>query len=1179
MKSYKPYQVAIIAAFCVFANSFGKMLSNTFNLPLWLDSFGTILISYVLGPFCGIIVGISPYILYSLYTPSYIVYSISGASIALIVGFLAKRGWLESLLKAMSLSVLLTLSCVITSSTMNLFVFDGKIHNIWGDGMVDFLETFSLPFALRVVIGQFYVDFLDKVILTCALFYFIRIYRALKARLPRFLKMNIIVFSSVFFFICFLPTTVFAEEKNFNSYVRTAYGSENGIPCGEANDIASTNDGVMWIGTYAGLYRHNGTEFRLMNDFKTIRAVKCLYVDDEGRLFVGTNDNGLSIVINETVANVLEEKDGLPSDSVRCVTRGSDGFYYVGTAQELAIISIVDGLAVKALIPEILDAVRVSADASDRIAAVTSAGELFIIQNKKVVWKSDISKNKFTSAAFGEDGLLYASTEKNMLLGLELSGNPVKIVEAIHETECGGLTHINSIDFADNVAFLSADNGVGYVKNGIFHDIETGTFNNSIDHMTQDYQGNLWFSSSRLGLLKMSDSVFAEIYNSAGLESTVINSTLLYQGNMYFATDNGLSMKDNESGYKSENILTEFLKNTRVRCLFADKEGFMWIATKSRGVLKFDGESIKQFANGNHFRTIIELSDKTIAVGGNNGVIFIKDDEIVESLSEEDGFENPTVLCLCELKNDKLLCGTDGGGIAVISKNIYKKREIEKIIKKTSGLSSNVILRLVNDLKSTDDSIFAVTSNALCYIKHESYVGGNVSDLFDINILDNFPYYNNFDIVQNADDIFVLGSAGIFVVSREELLSGKKLDYELFDLKKGLRGSLTANSWNYIDKKGNLYLSCNSGACRFNISTYDKNEQSYRMQLKSVLIDGKRHIVQKDIPFAVPSESETLEIVPEIINYSINNPYVSVYLEGIDEKPTIMLQSEVSSTVYTHIEAGTYRFHIAVLDSKGRNITEEAVYEIKKVHRFYNNWYFMLYAIGVFMLAVAWLTWFLTSAILRRRLSKQEAEMNIIKNQVRMGNETIFAIAAAVEARDKSTGRHSARVAEYSVLIAEELGFSSEELEGIRRTGLLHDIGKIGVPDSILNKPASLTDEEYKIMKTHVEIGGEILKNFTLIENVADGAKYHHEHYDGSGYPNGLKGEAIPLNARIIGLADAFDAMTATRIYRKALDIDFVLQEIKRNSGTQFDPALAEIMIELVESGKLNINDIFSKSQ
>ena len=144
---------------------------------------------------------------------------------------------------------------------------------------------------------------------------------------------------------------------------------------------------------------------------------------------------------------------------------------------------------------------------------------------------------------------------------------------------------------------------------------------------------------------------------------------------------------------------------------------------------------------------------------------------------------------------------------------------------------------------------------------------------------------------------------------------------------------------------------------------------------------------------------------------------------------------------------------------------------------------------------------------------------------------------------------------------------------------LLHDIGKIGIPDAILNKPDKLTDEEYEIMKTHVLRGGEILKDFTMIENVNVGALYHHERYDGKGYCHGLKGEEIPLDARIIGIADAFDAMTANRVYRKQLNLDFVLAELKRCSGTQFDPDLVEIMLTLIEEGEIDVERLYAESK
>ena len=194
-----------------------------------------------------------------------------------------------------------------------------------------------------------------------------------------------------------------------------------------------------------------------------------------------------------------------------------------------------------------------------------------------------------------------------------------------------------------------------------------------------------------------------------------------------------------------------------------------------------------------------------------------------------------------------------------------------------------------------------------------------------------------------------------------------------------------------------------------------------------------------------------------------------------------------------------------------------------------------------------------------------------------MGNETILTIAKTVDAKDENTRQHSIRVSEYSVLIAQKLGLDEQTCDELRRTALLHDIGKIAIPDRVLNKPSRLTDEEYEIMKSHVVKGADILKNFTLLDHVEEGALYHHERYDGKGYVHGLKGEEIPLYARIIGIADAFDAMKANRVYRKQLDFDYVLGELKKGRGTQFDPKLVDIMLELIAEGTIDIKKLYEK--
>ncbi len=186
-----------------------------------------------------------------------------------------------------------------------------------------------------------------------------------------------------------------------------------------------------------------------------------------------------------------------------------------------------------------------------------------------------------------------------------------------------------------------------------------------------------------------------------------------------------------------------------------------------------------------------------------------------------------------------------------------------------------------------------------------------------------------------------------------------------------------------------------------------------------------------------------------------------------------------------------------------------------------------------------------------------------------MTMQTIMTIANTIDAKDEYTTGHSRRVAEYSVAIAQEMGYEGEDLRRIRYIGLLHDIGKIGVPDNVLNKPGKLTKEEYQLMKDHTVMGGEILKDITIICDLDVGAKYHHERYDGTGYPEGLKGEEIPQIARIIGVADSYDAMTSNRIYRRHLNQERVVNELKKGNGSQFDPKACEALLRLLEEDRL----------
>ena len=178
--------------------------------------------------------------------------------------------------------------------------------------------------------------------------------------------------------------------------------------------------------------------------------------------------------------------------------------------------------------------------------------------------------------------------------------------------------------------------------------------------------------------------------------------------------------------------------------------------------------------------------------------------------------------------------------------------------------------------------------------------------------------------------------------------------------------------------------------------------------------------------------------------------------------------------------------------------------------------------------------------------------------------ETIEILRFTVEAKDAYTRGHSDRVSAYSVLIGEALGLPEEDLKTLKIGGLFHDIGKIGIPDSILLKTTKLDDEEYSEIKNHPAIGAHILSNATIFKDIIPIVKHHHERFDGRGYPGKLKGEEIPYFARIAAVADSFDAMTSKRSYRDSLPMDVVIEEIIKNSGTQFDPEIAKVFLDIL---------------
>lgn len=252
-------------------------------------------------------------------------------------------------------------------------------------------------------------------------------------------------------------------------------------------------------------------------------------------------------------------------------------------------------------------------------------------------------------------------------------------------------------------------------------------------------------------------------------------------------------------------------------------------------------------------------------------------------------------------------------------------------------------------------------------------------------------------------------------------------------------------------------------------------------------------------------------------------------------------------------------------------------------NRIMNDWYVVMVVsntklfhdlrmqilIGSLIAVFVFLTVVIFCAFSAKKINGAQRTKQESKGQIdRMNANIIRALAYTIDAKDRYTSGHSQRVADYSLAIAKRMGKSEEEQKIIYYAGLLHDVGKIRVPEEVINKPGKLTDEEFDQIRVHPVSGYHILKDIHEDERIAYGAKYHHERYDGKGYPNGLEGENIPEIARIIGVADAYDAMASNRSYREALPQEVVRSEIEKGRGQQFDAGIADIMLQMIDEDK-----------
>ncbi|MGN0695407.1 MAG: HD domain-containing phosphohydrolase [Oscillospiraceae bacterium] len=1163
MKKYLKYASAVTAGIAL--NTVGGFVARSFNLPIWLDMTGTVVASYFGGLWGGMIAALFNNVMTAFSDPASLIYSVTSIFAALLIHLFIKKGYMNDVMKAIISSFWLGLLYTAVSTPINIIFRGGYSGNYWGDTLVDMLKWYDVSESVAALAGEAIVQVVDKQICIMLAYFIIYIVSRLKKPDKKGMKTAALFLASAIAVSAACPAEVSADEYSifFNNFVEKTYDNTNGMVSSEANVICETDDGFIWIGSYAGLTRFDGNEFEFVREGGLVNVVSMM-TDSMGRLWIGTNDAGIARYEKGRYTYFTAD-DGLPSNSVRCFAEDEDGCVYVGTADRICRFGADDTIEI--LEQDITFASEITVYNGIPVVLDNNGG-IFALDGDDILTAAEGNENYFYYCLGQTSDGLMVGAESGELFSAEIVSGSIVLEK---QTDIG-VNRISAI-FEDSSGrlWIASASGLGYIgQDGNYRRISFDGLDSSITGFHEDYQGNIWIASSRYGVMKLSESSFINVFEKLGAENQVVNAVVRYKDCFLCGTDNGIVVFG-ENGLSDEfDQLVEMTDGTRVRSIMTDSKEGLWLCTYNGLIYCSPDGDIKRYTEktdgvtSDRFRCITELSDGTIAAGTADGINFIKDGAVTGTLTDEDGLANTQILCIIECGGGTVLAGSDGSGIYRITDG-----KLEDNYTVADGLSSDVVLRLV----PCGDKYIAVTSNALCLMS----AGGKAEKL------ESFPYFNNYDVIVRNDTVYVTCSAGMYELSVSELLSDDCGHPVLYGAGEGLFHGLTANSWNYVSEDGLLYLCSNSGVVLF-----DENSEMPEVNLKFGIVsaecDGTELHRDRDNTFTIPGNAQELSVYASVRNYTFSDVKARFFVKELDDNPRVYDWNAIEPIRIFKPTASEYNICLQILDSSGENVLQEKTYTVGTEAKAWETPLFRIYLIAVCveisLFALISIISMIIFVIRKNELEQLREELED-KISIQTGKlmtrekeikelfvQTVTALSEAVDAKDRYTSGHSKRVAEYSRMIAAKMGKTKEEQEEIYRAGLLHDIGKIRIPVEIINKESKLTDEEYNIIKIHPVTGYHILRGISGSKLIAISAKYHHERYDGKGYPNGLEGEKIPESARILGVADAYDAMTSNRSYRKALPQDVVRSEIEKGRGTQFDPNIADIMLQLIDEDK-----------
>jgi energy-coupling factor transport system substrate-specific component len=741
------------------------------------------------------------------------------------------------------------------------------------------------------------------------------------------------------------------------SYSCILYNYANGLPTSEANAIAQTSDGFIWIGSYGGLVRYDGNAFERMDSSLGISSVICLLADRKDRLWFGSNDSGLAMLYRDKVTHWGVD-EGLKSLSVDCIVEDAKGIIYLGTKD--GIYTIDEELQLSPIEDERINHVYIGdmkIGSDGLIYCISQAKDIFTLRDGEIVefYPSDVVPVDSVSCILPSKyypGYMYLGSDNGGVYYCDFRGTPTVVREYNDEV----LAAPNSMNYVKGRIWICATDKIVVLSGTGVKMLENTPMNNSIYDAMEDYEGNLWFTSTRQGVMEITPNRFTDVYAAYQLPADVVNATGMYEGKLFIGTDLGLNVIGPDGVCDTVELkepfrlsgssetytdLRKVVEGHRIRSILTDSKDRLWMASwTGLGVLCYDHGKLTQYSeeNGlisNKARRVVEFSDGSIVVATGNGVSVIRDDEIVRSYGKESGLENPMILTVAEGFNGDILAGSDGGGIYIISD------ERIDLLTLANGLTSDTILLMKRD--HTREIVWVISSNSIGYLEPD----------YSYTAVKDFPYSNNFDFVQNSrDEMWVLNSNGIYIVPTDEMLKNEEIHATRYTIANGLPCTTTANSNSCVTETGDLYMAGNAGVVKMNVESGFETEVEYKASVPFIDADDTRLYPDDKGDYTIPSDTKTLTIHGFVFNYSMMTPEVSYRLEGFSNETTTVNSDDFDPVVYTNLKGGDYRFVMAVSDplSQGEKIVSV---KITKEKAFYERaWFHILAGLIVLMSGV-----------------------------------------------------------------------------------------------------------------------------------------------------------------------------------------------------------------------------------